>query len=133
MAATSSTRRVSTRSRIPSAVKPANTQTRGASGRRTIDAAVVERPEPPQLAEIEDRVEVVIISPSRGNAATRSRKAKETQYRLGVGRPALAGGSGARAITKSRSVTKSTRIRSKRAIQPVEETIPEGANPLQVT
>ncbi|KAJ7235877.1 hypothetical protein B0H12DRAFT_1238624 [Mycena haematopus] len=56
----------------------------------------------------------------------RTRKARDTQTRLGVGRPVAAGGSGPRAVTKSSSVAKGKRGRSsKTAKKPVEETIPE--------
>jgi hypothetical protein len=59
---------------------------------------------------------------------TRTRKAKETQTRLGVGRPVVAGGSGARAATKSTSVSKQKRGRSK-GTKPTETTIREGKSP----
>ncbi|KAI6133175.1 hypothetical protein EDD16DRAFT_1530319 [Pisolithus croceorrhizus] len=56
----------------------------------------------------------------------RTRKAKDTQYRLGVGRPAVAGGSGARAITKSVSVSrKFRRGKSNTSVKPSEATITE--------
>ncbi|KAL0566220.1 hypothetical protein V5O48_015794 [Marasmius crinis-equi] len=55
----------------------------------------------------------------------RTRKAKDTQRRLGMGRPVAAGGSGARAVTKSLSVSKSRRGKVSRSIIPVEATIPE--------
>ncbi|KAI6132715.1 hypothetical protein EV401DRAFT_2065158 [Pisolithus croceorrhizus] len=56
----------------------------------------------------------------------RTRKAKDTQYRLGVGRPAVAGGSGARAITKSVSVSrKFRRGKSSTSVKPSEATITE--------
>ncbi|KAJ8084158.1 hypothetical protein PM082_002925 [Marasmius tenuissimus] len=55
----------------------------------------------------------------------RTRKAKDTQRRLGVGRPIAAGGSGARAVTKSLSVSRSRRAKSSRNVIPVEETIVE--------
>ncbi|KAF9229425.1 hypothetical protein BS17DRAFT_771433 [Gyrodon lividus] len=55
-----------------------------------------------------------------------TRKARQTQYRLGVGRPIIAGGSGARAITKSVSVSRTAkRAKSSRTIQPSEATITE--------
>ncbi|ESK98328.1 hypothetical protein Moror_78 [Moniliophthora roreri MCA 2997] len=57
----------------------------------------------------------------------RTRKAKDTQFRLGVGRPVAAGGGGARAITRSLSVSKSKRGKASRGTIPVEETIPEEA------
>ncbi|KAJ7225392.1 hypothetical protein GGX14DRAFT_638448 [Mycena pura] len=56
---------------------------------------------------------------------TRSRKAKDTQTRLGVGRPVAAGGNGPRAVTKSISVVKGKRGRNSKAVKPAEETIPE--------
>ncbi|KAI6007447.1 hypothetical protein EDD15DRAFT_2211387 [Pisolithus albus] len=56
----------------------------------------------------------------------RTRKAKDTQYRLGVGRPAVAGGSGARAVTKSFSSSrKSRRGKSSTSVKPSEATIIE--------
>ncbi|KAH9946808.1 hypothetical protein B0H21DRAFT_741857 [Amylocystis lapponica] len=57
--------------------------------------------------------------------APRIRKAKDTQYRLGVGRPALAGGSGARAVTKSVSVSRGKRGKASRSVKPAEEPIRE--------
>ncbi|KAK7064117.1 hypothetical protein R3P38DRAFT_3382780 [Favolaschia claudopus] len=57
---------------------------------------------------------------------TRTRKAKDTQTRLGVGRPVVAGGNGARAVTKSVSVAKGKRGRNSKAVKPVvEDTILE--------
>ncbi|KAF7347724.1 hypothetical protein MVEN_01529600 [Mycena venus] len=61
-----------------------------------------------------------IIPPSN-----RTRKAKDTQTRLGVGRPVAAGGNGPRAVTKSVSVAKGKRGRNSKAVKPVEEAIPE--------
>ena len=59
----------------------------------------------------------------------RTRKAKELQTRLGVGRPTIAGGSGARAITKSSSGSKSRRGRSSRMGSRLDAAIPEGEQP----
>ncbi|KAG0709000.1 hypothetical protein DFH29DRAFT_890071 [Suillus ampliporus] len=60
----------------------------------------------------------------------RARKAKDTQYRLGVGRPIIAGGSGARAVTKSISVSRSSkRAKSMKNVKPSEETIAEEPEP----
>lgn len=56
---------------------------------------------------------------------TRTRRAKETQLRLGVGRPVAAGGAGPRSITKSLSVSKGKRAKSSRTMKPTEATIPE--------
>ncbi|KAF8898602.1 hypothetical protein BD779DRAFT_1484766 [Infundibulicybe gibba] len=56
---------------------------------------------------------------------TRTRKAKETQTRLGVGKPVAAGGSGPRAVTKSMSVSRGKRGKGSRSLKPTEATIPE--------
>lgn len=61
----------------------------------------------------------------------RIRKAKQTQYRLGVGRPTLAGGSGARAITRSLSVPKTPRGKVSRSIKPSEAPIQEEEEPTE--
>lgn len=56
----------------------------------------------------------------------RTRRAKETQYRLGVGRPTVVGGSGARAVTRSTSATtKAKRGKGSRSVKPVEAAIQE--------
>ncbi|KAA1468177.1 hypothetical protein DENSPDRAFT_833392 [Dentipellis sp. KUC8613] len=67
-------------------------------------------------------------SPPRG-PATRTRKAKDAQLKLGVGRPMAAGGSGARAVTKSISMGRSKRGKSSRSAKPVDETIEEEPEP----
>ncbi|KAF9270352.1 hypothetical protein L218DRAFT_1071797 [Marasmius fiardii PR-910] len=59
------------------------------------------------------------------SSLSRTRKAKDTQRRLGVGRPIAAGGSGARVVTKSKSVSKSRRGKVSLSVAPVEATIPE--------
>ena len=59
--------------------------------------------------------------------ATRTRKSKNTQLRLGVGRPAAAGGAGARPVTKSDSQTKLKRGKPSKVGRPTEEPIAEGA------
>ena len=58
--------------------------------------------------------------------ATRTRKAKNTQLRLGVGRPAVAGGAGARAVTKSDSQSRVKRGKPSRTGRPTEDPIAEG-------
>lgn len=55
---------------------------------------------------------------------TRTRKAKETQLRLGVGRPKVVGGAGARAVTKSFSLSKNSKRVSK-SVKISEAVIPE--------
>lgn len=59
----------------------------------------------------------------------RTRKVKETQTRLGVGRPVAAGGSGARAVTKSQSVSRGKRVKASKSMKLTEATIPEEGAP----
>ncbi|KAI0257574.1 hypothetical protein BJV78DRAFT_1278074 [Lactifluus subvellereus] len=56
---------------------------------------------------------------------TRTRKARDAQLRLGVGRPTAAGGQGARTVTRSVSVAKGTRPRSGRGAKPAQAPIVE--------
>ena len=59
---------------------------------------------------------------------TRTRKANESQYRLGFGHPVTAGGSGACAVTKSVSTSRRLkRAKSSMAVVPPEATITEDA------
>ncbi|KAK7463721.1 hypothetical protein VKT23_005657 [Stygiomarasmius scandens] len=76
----------------------------------------------------DDRVSEPIPEPSQSQS--RTRKAKDTQIRLGVGRPAAVGGKGARAITKSLSMSRSKRGKNSRTVRPMEETIPEEPEPI---
>lgn len=71
--------------------------------------------------EVEHTQELELSTPP----LTRSRKAKG-QTRLGVGRPAAAGGTGPRAVTKTSKFSKSKRAKSSRTVQPTEATIFEG-------
>ncbi len=57
---------------------------------------------------------------------TRTRKARDAQLRLGVGRPPVAGGRGPRIVTRSVSVAKGARSRSGRGAKPVRTPIVEG-------
>lgn len=56
----------------------------------------------------------------------RTRKAKDTQVRLGVGKPRTIGGDGARAITRSSGSSKSKWTKPSRSMIPKEDTIVEG-------
>ena len=78
-----------------------------------------EDPAPPSEAEP--------TPPRTPPLVTRTRKAKESQTRLGKGRPVIAGGTGARAITKSVSVSRGSKrgVKSSKSIQNVQDTIPE--------
>jgi hypothetical protein len=56
----------------------------------------------------------------------RTRKAKELQTRLGVGKPQLAGGQGPRAVTRSSGSSKGRGLKASRSIRTMEATIEEG-------
>jgi hypothetical protein len=60
----------------------------------------------------------------------RTKKVKELQKRLGVGRPVAVGGTGPRAVTRSTTIS-SERLRSNRSMQKIEATIQEG-EPLSI-
>lgn len=56
----------------------------------------------------------------------RTRKAKETQTRLGVGKPLAAGGQGPRAVTRSSGSSRGKESKLSRNHKPKEPTIQEG-------
>lgn len=58
---------------------------------------------------------------------TRTRKARDAQLRLGVGRPPVAEGRGPRVVTRSVSVAKGARSRSGRGAKSVPTSIMEGS------
>lgn len=81
--------------------------------------------------EENNNVEVEASAPSTPQPSLipppRTRKAKEMQVRLGVGKPIAAGGTGPRAITRSSDSSRSRRLKSSRSIiKPMEATIEEG-------
>ncbi|KDR85126.1 hypothetical protein GALMADRAFT_233763 [Galerina marginata CBS 339.88] len=55
----------------------------------------------------------------------RTRKAKELQTRLGVGKPVVAGGQGPRAVTRSSGSSRARLAKSSRSLKPIESTIEE--------
>ncbi|KAH9985431.1 hypothetical protein BJV74DRAFT_847148 [Russula compacta] len=57
---------------------------------------------------------------------TRTRKARDAQLRLGVGRPTVAAGRGPRGVTRSVSISRGTRSRSGRGAKPVPAPTVEG-------
>ncbi|KAG2044702.1 hypothetical protein BDR03DRAFT_937052 [Suillus americanus] len=80
--------------------------------------------------EVEQQPEEHKPLPAPVDPTPRTRKAKDTQYRLGVGRPIIAGGSGARAVTKSVSVSRgSKRAKSMKNVKPSEDPIAEEPEP----
>jgi hypothetical protein len=85
-------------------------------------------PEPETANETENEEPAPSETELTPPPAARTRKAKDTQMRLGKGRPAIAGGNGARAVTKSASMPRgSTRGRASRiSSKPAQETILEG-------
>lgn len=60
-------------------------------------------------------------------APVRTRKAKELQKRLGVGKPVIAGGQGPRAVTRSSGSSRSRQTKFSRSRTVLESTIEEGA------
>ena len=58
--------------------------------------------------------------------APRTRKAKETQTRLGVGKPLAAGGQGPRAVTRSSGSSRGKEAKLSKSHKPKEPTIQEG-------
>ncbi|KAK0208355.1 hypothetical protein DFS33DRAFT_1379881 [Desarmillaria ectypa] len=69
------------------------------------------------------------VAPVQLPPPPRTRKAKETQSKLGVGRPVAAGGSGARAVTKSVNIVNGKRGKS-RSVKP-QATIHEEPEPTE--
>ena len=65
------------------------------------------------------------LSPNFPTAA-RTRKAKETQTRLGVGKPLAAGGQGPRAVTRSSGSSRGKETKLSKSHKPKEPTIQEG-------
>ncbi len=64
---------------------------------------------------------------------TRTRKAKELQKRLGVGRPVAVGGSGPRAVTRSATISREKRLRGSQSTKKLEATIQEGSYPFIIS
>ncbi|KAF8271411.1 hypothetical protein EI94DRAFT_1784223 [Lactarius quietus] len=56
---------------------------------------------------------------------TRTRKAQDARLRLGVGRPTVVGGQGARTVTRSVGIAKGVRSRSGRGAKPAQDPIVE--------
>jgi hypothetical protein len=59
---------------------------------------------------------------------TRTRKAQDARLRLGVGRPTVVGGQGARMVTRSVGSAKGARSRSGRGAKPTQDPIVEGSS-----
>ncbi|KAJ4489401.1 hypothetical protein C8J55DRAFT_603715 [Lentinula edodes] len=76
-------------------------------------------------AEEEEKMQPGVQEVPRSPPLPRIRKAKETQFRLGVGRPLAAGGKGARAVTKSVSASRAKKGKGSRSVKPSEATIEE--------
>ena len=58
---------------------------------------------------------------------TRTRKAQDARLRLGVGRPSVVGGQGARVVTRSVGIAKRVRSRSGRGSKLTQDPIAEGS------
>lgn len=80
--------------------------------------------------EPEPEPEPVLSPQPEAGPSTRTRKAKDTQLRLGVGRPVIAGGAGARTVTKPVSGSRgSRRGKGSQRVRPREDDIPEEGIP----
>jgi len=71
-----------------------------------------------------------VPSTLRPGPVTRTRKARDAQLRLGVGRPTVVGGQGARAVTRSVGIPKGVRSRSGRGAKPTQDPIVAGSSRL---
>lgn len=76
-------------------------------------------PNPPTMTSGQSMI------PHAVGPATRTRKAKDAQFKLGVGRPSAIGGTGPRTVTKSLSLHKPKRVKGSASIQPTELAIRE--------
>lgn len=112
------TRRASTRSRTSS--RSTAIRTRGSSGSSFTASEATDT----LVATTDGTWSGTDSFGSQNATGSRVRKAKDGQFRLGVGRPTAAGGSGARSVT--RSTSKNRRNRISRSVKPIEETIVEG-------
>lgn len=81
----------------------------------------------PQSKSDTSKIPQPVTQPPPAPPTTRTRKAKETQLKLGVGRPKVAGGVGARAVTKSFSVPKNKRV--SKSVKVTETAIAEERDP----
>lgn len=100
--------------------------------RNHVSAAVIvhdDFAEDPQEEEVDEPMRDVTTEheqePSARPPSSRARKTKETQLRLGVGRPVVAGGEGARTITKPPSVARGRRGKNSRSLPTLQPTIAE--------
>ncbi|KAH8100611.1 hypothetical protein BXZ70DRAFT_938039 [Cristinia sonorae] len=82
---------------------------------------------PPETAGSSQPERDPSVPPPQSSAPLRApRKAKDSQYKLGVGRPVLAGGSGARTVTRTGSISKPKRAKApSTSVKPTEEAIQE--------
>ncbi|TFK30570.1 hypothetical protein FA15DRAFT_662558 [Coprinopsis marcescibilis] len=80
-------------------------------------------------AQLDNDISPPLEEPAPSPAPVRTRKAKDLQTSLGVGRPKAVGGAGARAVTKSFSTQRSRRGQSSRMMSRVEATIEEEPEP----
>lgn len=84
-----------------------------------------ETEDPKEPSDASVRAAASAESPQEPHGPSTRRKAQETQYRLGVGRPTAIGGSGARAITTFVSKSKGKRTKALASVRPVEDVIRE--------
>jgi hypothetical protein len=90
-------------------------------------------------SDTEDDEEQHAVKPESGAISglnpgpmTRTRKARDAQLRLGVGRPTTPRGRGPRIVTRSVSVAKGARSRSGRVAKPASTPTVEGSSPFRL-
>ena len=136
-----------TQPRRASAMRTTSRSSAGSRPRGTSSSSVIihdtddeeEPPEEPQGGSVppQPRATAPSSQSSVGSIATVAshassvKKSRQTQYRLGVGRPKLAGGNGPRAVTKSTSLTK--KGKGSLSVKPSEDAIQEEEGMLSCT
>jgi hypothetical protein len=107
---TKSKRQPSTHPQRPSSTRIVSTRSGGRTRLRSGGSVIVhDTDEEDWENTVEEKPSTTEVLKSDPLAKRTTRKAKETQFRLGVGRPKVAGGAGPRAVTKSVGVIKGKR------------------------
>lgn len=112
----------------PSSTRMVSTRSSGRSRLRSGGSLIIhDTDEEDGENTVEEKSSTHEVSKSDPRTKRTTRKAKETQFRLGVGRPKVAGGAGPRAVTKSAGVLKGKR--SSKSTKVVENAIAEDIEP----
>ncbi|KAH9857913.1 hypothetical protein C2E23DRAFT_880598 [Lenzites betulinus] len=115
--------------RVSRTVVASGSRPRGTSTSSVIIHDTDEEDNTPEETHRQSVASTLSSEPEAPPPPPRTRRAKETQYRLGVGRPTLAGGSGARTLTRSSSMAIKKRAKISRSVKPTEAVIQEEEEP----